>query len=483
VDSSPGLARARVLIRPWLARKEQGVQYLFEDYVLDIERHELRKADAVLSVEPQVFDLLACLIRHRDRVVSRDELLASVWEGRNISDSTFTSRINAARAAIYDSGEDQRLIRTVHRRGYRFVGSAHEQEASTEVIAPARGAIIEAAAALPGRDVGGLARAESTTGELAPVATLRLQAKRSRVTFMLFIGALVGAIMTTLMFLLWPGGGTWRSKAASVQKFDASVVPLVTDEVRRTLAGYVNRPDAKAVAIAREGWSIVDGASDSEAAKHEALRQCAGRAKGVCRIYAVGMDVVWSSSTLPLPALRDIRSEPLQAPLVADEIPILNSQARRAIAEGHIKGPNHKALAITTRGGYLWMNNLPTRGESVRLAVERCAELTQLPCLLLAVDEFLTIQIPKSRRLSRIFLPSTEAEISVADRERIGRIYQGDEWRALARGKKGTWHPVAAASSEVAAIERALELCSQADEECRLYAIGNFRVADDDGLR
>ena len=124
------------------------MQYLFEDYVLDIERHELRKGDAVLSVEPQVFDLLACLIRHRDRVVSRDELLASVWEGRNISDSTFTSRINAARAAIHDSGEDQRLIRTVHRRGYRFVGSAHEQEASTEVIAPARGAIIEAAAAI-----------------------------------------------------------------------------------------------------------------------------------------------------------------------------------------------------------------------------------------------------------------------------------------------------------------------------------------------
>ena len=364
------------------------MQYLFEDYVLDIERHELRKRDVVLSVEPQVFDLLAFLIRHRERVVSRDELLANVWEGRNISDFDLHVPVNAARAAIHDSGEDQRLIRTVPRRGYRFVGSAHEQVASTKDVAG--GAINEAAGALSGRDGSGLMLAESSNSELAPVASPRFRVRRSRTALMLFVGALVGAMTATLVFSLWPGVSALWSKAASVQKFDASVVPLVTDEVRRSLAGYADRPDAKALAIAREGWSVVDGASDSEAAKHEALRQCAGRAKGVCRIYAAGTDVVWSKDTLPLPAPRDIRSEPLQTPLIADDIPVLNSQIRRAIAEGHIESPNHKALAITTRG-YLWMNNLPTRSEFARLAVERCTELTQRPCLLLAVDGFLTI--------------------------------------------------------------------------------------------
>jgi hypothetical protein len=189
------------------------------------------------------------------------------------------------------------------------------------------------------------------------------------------------------------------------------------------------------------------------------------------------MDVVWSSNTLPLPAPGDLRAEPLQAPLIADDIPTLNSQTRKAIADGHMKALNHKALALTTRG-YYWVNNLPTRGEPARLAVERCTELMQRPCLLLAVDGLLTIQIPKSRRIDRIFLPSTETEMSDADRERISRIYQGDEWRALARGR-GSWHPVAAAPSEAIAIESALNLCSQADDACRLYAIGNFRVADE----
>ena len=104
--------------------------------------------------------------------------------------------------------------------------------------------------------------------------------------------------------------------------------------------------------------------------------------------------------------------------------------------------------------------------------------MTQRPCLLLAVDGFLTIQIPKSRQVTRIFLPSIEAEISTEDKERIGRIYQGHEWRALARGKKGTWHAVAGAPSEAAAIDDALRSCSQADNVCQLYAIGNFRVAE-----
>ncbi len=100
--------------------------YVFDDYSLDVDRQELRRRRDLVSVEPQVLDLLLYLIRHRERVVSKDDLIAEVWNGRIVSDSTLTSRITSARKAIGDSGKHQRLIRTVARKGLRFVGEVHE---------------------------------------------------------------------------------------------------------------------------------------------------------------------------------------------------------------------------------------------------------------------------------------------------------------------------------------------------------------------
>jgi DNA-binding winged helix-turn-helix (wHTH) protein/pimeloyl-ACP methyl ester carboxylesterase len=102
------------------------LRYTFENYSIDLERVELRKENTSVDVEPQVFDLLAFLIAHRDRVVTQDEIFDAVWNGRIVSMSTLTSRINAVRAAVNDTGKDQRLIKTVPRRGYRFVGSVEE---------------------------------------------------------------------------------------------------------------------------------------------------------------------------------------------------------------------------------------------------------------------------------------------------------------------------------------------------------------------
>jgi TolB-like protein len=107
------------------------LRYLFEDCALDTDRRELRRGTALVAVEPQVFDLLVHLIRHRDRVVSKDDLLASVWHGRIVSESALFNRINAARSAIGDTGEQQRLIKTLPRKGIRFVGEVHEDETST----------------------------------------------------------------------------------------------------------------------------------------------------------------------------------------------------------------------------------------------------------------------------------------------------------------------------------------------------------------
>ncbi|EJN11701.1 putative integral membrane protein [Bradyrhizobium sp. YR681] len=98
----------------------------FEDFVLDPERRELRRAETLIPLEPQVFDLMLHLVRNRERVVTRDNLLDAVWNGRVVSESTLTSRINAARRALNDNGEEQRLIRTIARKGIRFVGEVTE---------------------------------------------------------------------------------------------------------------------------------------------------------------------------------------------------------------------------------------------------------------------------------------------------------------------------------------------------------------------
>jgi hypothetical protein len=93
------------------------MHFTFGNCSVDCARRELRRGGKLVAIEPQVFDVLVYLIQHRDRVVSRDDLLASVWGGRIVSESTLSSRINSARSAIGDSGEGQHLIRTLPRKG------------------------------------------------------------------------------------------------------------------------------------------------------------------------------------------------------------------------------------------------------------------------------------------------------------------------------------------------------------------------------
>jgi DNA-binding winged helix-turn-helix (wHTH) protein/predicted ATPase len=115
------------------------MRFRFEGYLLDADRRELTLHGALVPVEPQVFDLLLHLIENRHRVVSKDDLLEAVWEGRIVSESTLTSRINAARRAIGDSGAKQEMLRTVARKGFRFVAAVTEgSEPPTPAPPPAR---------------------------------------------------------------------------------------------------------------------------------------------------------------------------------------------------------------------------------------------------------------------------------------------------------------------------------------------------------
>ena len=113
------------------------MRYRFGGLELDTDVFELRSGGRAVEVEPQVFDILAYLLAHRSRVVPKEELFTAVWGDRFVSESALTTRIKQARQAVSDSGQAQRFIRTVHGRGYRFVGEVSAEEAPAPVPEPA----------------------------------------------------------------------------------------------------------------------------------------------------------------------------------------------------------------------------------------------------------------------------------------------------------------------------------------------------------
>jgi DNA-binding winged helix-turn-helix (wHTH) protein len=124
-----------------LHHRESGNRVLrFADFEIDVAQQELRRGGEVVHTEPQVFDLLLHLVRHRERIVSKNELIETIWNGRIVSEAALSSRIKAARKAIGDNGNDQMFIRTLHKRGFRFVGAASGAPSATTsgAAAPSR---------------------------------------------------------------------------------------------------------------------------------------------------------------------------------------------------------------------------------------------------------------------------------------------------------------------------------------------------------
>jgi TolB-like protein len=158
---------------------------VFGDCVLDPERRELKRASAPASIGPQVFDLLLHLIQNRARVVSKDDLLAAVWGGRIVSESTITSHINAARTAIGDNGQEQKLIRTVARKGFRFVGDVIETSSNA----------VETAAAPPART---LALPDKPSIAVLPFVNMSGDAEQDY-----FADGMVEDIITALSHIRW----------------------------------------------------------------------------------------------------------------------------------------------------------------------------------------------------------------------------------------------------------------------------------------
>ena len=123
---------------PRIGFAEVVLKYQFTEFEIDLSQQELRRLGAAVHIEPQVFDLIVHLVRNHDRIVSKDELIETIWNGRIISEAALSSRINGARRALGDNGNDQALIRTLHKRGFRFVGDVQAIDAPMTDAAAAR---------------------------------------------------------------------------------------------------------------------------------------------------------------------------------------------------------------------------------------------------------------------------------------------------------------------------------------------------------
>ena len=151
---------------------ESNAQYIqFDHCEIDVAGFELRRNGSVVAIEPQVLELLLCLARNPDRLLTKDDLIAEVWHGRLVSDTTITSRIKSARRAIGDDGQQQRLIKTVHGRGVRFVAEVRT-ETRPCVMAGFTGGNAVMATAAPAEKVTAIAARSKAPATIAAIAVL-----------------------------------------------------------------------------------------------------------------------------------------------------------------------------------------------------------------------------------------------------------------------------------------------------------------------
>jgi two-component system, OmpR family, response regulator len=489
------LARVKAALPPPASETTEAVPdevLRFEGFVLDVGgrtcRDELGRDVPLKRAE---FTLLVTLARQPGRVFARDQLRQAVSGrgGTGPDERSIDVLVSRVRRKIEADSKDPKIIVTVPGGGYKFTPTPQIGPPTQSGALAPRGAPADLQPPQPA------AAAMSSTNDLPPPVAPQLSPVAGQSTFRGVLAApgkvwaasaAACAGIAVIMAIIWTTTHQREASLNSAAKFDVAAIPMIGGVARRALSSYPEQPDVKAVAISGYAVGVAFGASSPEAAKAEALERCKARTdlsrSGPCAIYAIGMDVVWSQKSVPRPLPGDFHDESLGERLRAVDMPLWRDDARKKIDVEYIASGSHKALAMPAQNlaPAFWTVRLGADAEAIRRVVERCGHLNQVPCLLVSVDGMLTVQIPKSRRVTGVFLVTTEPQMSAAVRQRIDEIYRQKEWRALARGHSGAWYPVANSPSEDAAVAAALSACTQSDSDCRLYAIGNFRIADSD---
>jgi class 3 adenylate cyclase len=267
----------------------------------------------------------------------------------------------------------------------------------------------------------------------------------------------------------------------SLQAFDAMSTPFASDAKRQMFQQvYPSAPNNKAIALAFDGVGMSTGASSEEAARQQALDDCRSVAIRPCFIYAMGMHVVWSRKSLPsLPLPVDINVLPTADSLAIDRLPMVNLASLRFPISSYTSSKSElKTMAIGNHGALSWTPDARTLQESVRHTLEVCSFWTNKQCLLIARGNQLTQPLPTLRTVKDIFLFSSDSQVPSDERARFEKIYQGDNWRAIAVGQRGTWEAVSGKSTEAEAISSVVDLCAKNGDICKVFAIGNFLVGE-----
>jgi DNA-binding winged helix-turn-helix (wHTH) protein len=226
------------------------LRFRFTDFEIDVARQELRRAGAIVHIEPQVFDLLVHLIRNRDRIVGKDELIDTVWQGRIVSEATLSSRISAARRALGDSGNDQSFIRTLYKRGFRFVGEVDDTLVEPAVVSVDKvppEVVSDAVNLVP-------------AGEPIPLEpTIAAPARRTRLA-VAAIGLVLSLLIAGWWLLTW--GSPSLTASTSNQIALASSAESSPDRLKASLPSIVVLPFANLSGDASQDY-FADGISDS----------------------------------------------------------------------------------------------------------------------------------------------------------------------------------------------------------------------------
>jgi DNA-binding winged helix-turn-helix (wHTH) protein len=254
------------------ARDSLNLLYIFDKYALDPDRRELRRGTTAVAMEPQAFDLLVYLIRHREHVVSRDELIEQIWGGRIVSDSALSTRINAVRSAIGDSGTEQRLIKTLPRKGVRFVGEVREAPAASPlecasfetVDLPQANAVLLAPQAPSTEVIDG--HAEALPSVLPPpIEARRFVVRRATVAAISCIGVLCFAVISWSYLARSAQSERTRTNVETAAKLvhvseQINMTSRENYEATRALDQWaVNLDPHNATALARLTFAIVTG--------------------------------------------------------------------------------------------------------------------------------------------------------------------------------------------------------------------------------
>ena len=230
--------------------------YAFGDYELDTQRHELHHAGTPCSLEPQVYAVLLYLIRHRDRMVSKQELLDQVWPETFVSESTLYQRLRAVRQAVGDSGRAQRVIKTVHKQGYRFSAVVEERQPTAVGEGILDTSVVELPV-VPETPEGAAAMADASLLPVVPAATDRMPGAERKLATVL-CGTLANAELLADRLGFESLGRLrqtlFKLAEAEVEPYEGMVQPY-SDDGFLVLFGVPDLP--KVISdMRRQGWTV-----------------------------------------------------------------------------------------------------------------------------------------------------------------------------------------------------------------------------------